>query len=54
MPCKTFKKLENNMTKKYFGEKVPEQYKVKYGKIYNHKDVEKFSHAVAKKRGLKV
>ena len=51
---KTFEELLKSMKKSYLGKEVPKQYKSKYGKIYNKKDIVKFGHSVAKSRGIKI
>lgn len=49
---KSFSKLLKSIKKEYFGEKVPEKYRKRYGKIYNKKDVLSFAIATAKSKGI--
>ena len=49
-----FKKLMKNVEETYLGDKVPKKYWGKYGKIYNKKDIEPLSFAIAKSKGVKI
>jgi len=49
-----FKKIKNALTKEYLGKVVPEKYQERYGKKCDEEDIEQFSRAVARSRGIKV
>jgi len=49
-----FKKLLSSVEETYLGEKVPKKYRQRYGKIYNKKDIEPLSRAIATSKGIKV
>ena len=51
---KTFKKLLASVEDTYLGDEVPKQYKKRYGKIYNKKDIEPLAISIAKSRGIKI
>lgn len=51
---KEFKKLMKSVEKNYLGKPVPTRFKKTYGKIYNKKDIEPLSYAIAKSRGVQI
>lgn len=51
---KSFQKLYDSMKKQYLYEEVPSEYRKRYGKRYDPKDLEAFAIAVAKKKGIRI
>jgi len=51
---KDFIKLQKSVKKQYLGKKVPKQYRKRYGKRYDSKEVTGISYAIAKSRGIKI
>lgn len=51
---KAFKDLFKSVENTYLGETVPKQYRKRYGKIYNKKDIEPLAFAIARSRGIKI
>jgi len=51
---KDFLKLMANVEETYLGEDVPKKFRKRYGKIYNKKDIEPLTFAIARSRGIKI
>ena len=51
---KSFKKLLASVEDTYLGDEVPKQYRKRYGKIYNKKDIEPLAITIAKSKGIKI
>jgi len=51
---RNFKKLLGSVERTYLGDEVPKQFRSRYGKIYNKKDLEPLARAIAKSRGIKI
>ena len=49
-----FKKLLGSVKETYLGEDVPRQYKKRYGKIYNKKDIKPLAISIAKSKKIKI
>jgi len=49
-----FNKLLRSVEKTYLGEDVPKQYRKRYGKIYNKKEIEPLARVIAKSKGIKI
>ena len=54
MTTRAFKKIYRNVEAEYLGESVPKEYRRKYGKVYNKKDIKGVAIAIAKSRGIKI
>ena len=51
---KPFNKLLRSMNEEYLGKPVPKQYRKRYGKIYDKKEVLSFAIATAKSKGITI
>lgn len=51
---KEFKKLKENISDTYLGDRVPKKYQKDYGLKYNKKDILPLSFRIAKSRGIKI
>ena len=49
-----FKKLLENVEETYLGEKVPKQYRKKYGKRYDKKEIKPLAFAIAKSKKIRI
>jgi hypothetical protein len=49
---KVFKKLYSSVVKTYLGKPVKAEYRAKYGKRYDKKEIESIAIAIAKKRHI--
>ena len=49
-----FKKLLENVEETYLGEKVPKQYRKKYGKRYDKKEMKPLAFAIAKSKKIRI
>ena len=51
---KAFNELMKSVKHTYLGEDVPKQFRKRYGKIYNKKDLKPLAIAIAKSKGIKI
>lgn len=49
-----FKKIKASLTSQYLNKPVPQQYQNRYGKRYDKSDIESFTYAVARSKGIKI